>query len=104
MVTYIDDRFVDDGDATVSVRSRALNYGLGCFGGIRGYLADDKREVFVFRLDQHVQRLERSAKLIALALPVDQARAREIVIELLRRNKVRHDVYVRPMVIAGRSS
>lgn len=42
MVTYFDGRFVDDADATISVRARALNYGLGCFGGIRGYLADDQ--------------------------------------------------------------
>lgn len=101
MITYLDGRFIDDAEATVSVRSRALNYGLGCFGGIRGYLADDKREVFVFRLDKHIERLERSAKLIALRLPVEQAAAREIVVELLRLNKVHHDVYVRPMVISG---
>jgi branched-chain amino acid aminotransferase len=101
MVTYIDGRFVEDADATVSVRSRALNYGLGCFGGIRGYLADDKQEVYVFRLDQHIERLERSAKLIALALPIERPRVQSIVVELLRRNKVHHNVYVRPMVISG---
>jgi len=101
MVTYIDGRFVEDADATVSVRSRALNYGLGCFGGIRGYLADDKQEVYVFRLDQHIERLERSAKLIALALPIERARVQSVVVELLRRNKVHHNVYVRPMVISG---
>ncbi|WP_434428317.1 hypothetical protein [Nannocystis pusilla] len=33
MVTYLDGKFVDDADAVISVRSRALNYGLGCFGG-----------------------------------------------------------------------
>jgi branched-chain amino acid aminotransferase len=61
MITYFDGKFVDDAEATVSVRSRALNYGLGCFGGIRGYLADDGKQVLVFRLDAHVQRLAESA-------------------------------------------
>jgi branched-chain amino acid aminotransferase len=101
MVTYIDGRFVDDADATISVRSRALNYGLGCFGGIRGYLADDAKQVFVFRLDQHVERLDTSAKLLAMRLNVEPARLKEIVVELLRKNDVHHDVYVRPMVISG---
>jgi branched-chain amino acid aminotransferase len=101
MVTYLDGRFVDDADATISVRSRALNYGLGCFGGIRGYLADDQRQVYVFRLDQHTQRLDRSAKLLTLRLGVEPARLGEIVIELLRKNEAHHDVYVRPMVISG---
>jgi branched-chain amino acid aminotransferase len=101
MATYIDGRFVDDADATISVRSRALNYGLGCFGGIRGYLADDESQVYVFRLDQHTERLDRSAKLLMLRLGVEPARLGEIVIELLRRNQVHHDVYVRPMVISA---
>ncbi len=101
MITYIDGRFVDDADAKISVRSRGLNYGLGCFGGIRGYLADDGRQVFVFRLDQHVQRLDRSARLLFLSLTVEPARLKDIVVEVLRRNEVHHDVYVRPMVFSG---
>ena len=99
MLTYIDGEFVDDEKASVNVRSRALNYGLGCFGGVRGYLADDKEQVFVFRLDAHVERLEESAKILYMQLPGTQAEVRDIILELLRRNEVHHDVYVRPMVI-----
>ena len=98
-VTYIDGEFVDDDKATVSVRSRALNYGLGCFGGIRGYLADDGKEVFVFRLEAHVRRLEHSAKILYMQLPGDTAQVKDIILDLLRRNEVHHDVYVRPLVI-----
>jgi branched-chain amino acid aminotransferase len=101
MVTYLDGRFVDDDDATVNVRSRGLNYGLGCFGGIRGYLADDGHQVFVFRLDDHVRRLNASAKLILLRLPVSEPEAKELIIETLRRNNVHHPVYVRPMVFSN---
>src|ERR1700742_4211515 len=101
MVTFLDGRFVEDADATLSVRSRALNYGLGCFGGIRGYLADDGKQVFVFRLDAHVARLHRSARMRRLSLTVEPARLKEIVVELLRRNDVRHDVYIRPMVFSN---
>lgn len=99
MLTYIDGAFVEDEKASVNVRSRALNYGLGCFGGVRGYLADDGEQVFVFRLDAHVERLEESAKILYMQLPGSQAEVRDIILELLRRNDVHHDVYVRPMVI-----
>src|SRR5690348_13406535 len=101
MVTFLDGRLVEDADATISVRSRALNYGLGCFGGIRGYLSDDGQEVYVFRLDQHVERLDRSAKLICLSLTMEPSRLKDVVVELLRKNQVHHDVYVRPMVFSG---
>lgn len=101
MVTYMNGEFVDDADANLSVRTRALNYGLGCFGGIRGYLSDDGREVYVFRLDQHVERLDRSAKLLFLSLTVEPSRLKEIVVDVIRKNQMRADVYVRPMVISG---
>lgn len=101
MVTYFDGRYLEDEQATVSVRSRGLNYGLGCFGGIRGYLADDGDQVYVFRLDDHIRRLNTSAKLILLRLTVSEAEAKEAVLETLRRNRVHHDVYVRPMVFSN---
>jgi branched-chain amino acid aminotransferase len=101
MVCYIDGRFVEDEDATVNVRSRALNYGLGCFGGIRGYLADDGQQVYVFRLTDHIRRLALSARMIFLKLNVPEAEARNLVLEIVRKNQVHHDVYVRPLVISN---
>jgi branched-chain amino acid aminotransferase len=100
MLTYVDGRFVPDSEATISVRSRGLNYGLGCFAGVRGYLADDGQQVFVFRLDDHVRRLELSAKLLFLRSE-PFAQARQAVVELLRKNQVHFDVYLRPMVISN---
>jgi branched-chain amino acid aminotransferase len=101
MVTYMDGEFLDDADATVSVRARALNYGLGCFGGIRGYLADDGNQVLIFRLEDHVRRLALSARMLFLRLPVNERATCDAVLDLLRRNEARHDVYVRPLVISN---
>jgi branched-chain amino acid aminotransferase len=98
-ITYIDGEFVDDDDATVNVRSRSLNYGLGCFGGIRGYLADDGEQVFIFRLPQHVARLAYSAKILYMRLPKDEAGVADIILDTVRRNDVHYDVYVRPLVL-----
>lgn len=99
MVTFLDGKWVDDGNAVVSVRSRALNYGMGCFGGIRGYLADDGHEVFVFRLQAHVERLAYSAKILYLRLPGTIEETGKILMELLRRNEVHQDIYMRPLLI-----
>jgi len=101
MVTYFDGDFVDDDDASISVRSRGLNYGLGCFGGVRGYLADDGKEVFVFRLADHVARLQTSAKVLFMRLPGDRRQVSEIILELIRRNDVHYDVYVRPLLFSN---
>ena len=97
-VTYFKRQFRPDHEATISVRSRALNYGLGCFAGIRGYRTDDGQQVNVFRLDRHIRRLEYSAHILRLRLPGTVAHVSGIVIELLRRNEMREDVYIRPLV------
>ena len=98
---YFDGTFRPERDATVSVRSRALNYGLGCFAGIRGYKTDDGQQVNVFRLHRHVQRLEHSAHILRLRLPGSVPEVAGTIVELLRRNEMRGDVYIRPLVFAN---
>ena len=100
-VIYFNRAFRPEREATVSVRSRALNYGLGCFAGIRGYKTDDGRQVHVFRLDRHVRRLEQSARILRLRLPGSPAEVADVIVELLRRNDMRGDVYIRPIVFAN---
>jgi branched-chain amino acid aminotransferase len=99
MVTYYNGKWVEDAEATISVRSRALNYGMGCFGGVRGYLADDGHEVLVFRLAEHVKRLQDSARILYLELPGSHQEICDVHLELVRRNEVHHDVYMRPLLI-----
>lgn len=99
MITYFDGKFVDDAEAVISVRSRALNYGLGCFGGIRAYTAEDGAQLYAFRVADHIARLQHSARVLHMQLPGDRADVCQIVTELLRRNEVRYDVYVRPIVL-----
>lgn len=98
---YFNRAFRPEREATISVRSRALNYGLGCFAGIRGYRTDDGRQVHVFRLDRHVRRLEQSAHILRLRLPGTRSELAGAIVELLRRNEMRGDVYVRPIVFAN---
>ena len=100
-VIYFDRAFRPEREATVSVRSRALNYGLGCFAGIRGYKTDDGQQVNVFRLDRHVRRLEQSARILRLRLSGSLSEIADVVVELLRRNEMRGDVYIRPIVFAN---
>jgi branched-chain amino acid aminotransferase len=99
-VIYFNCAFRPEREATISVRSRALNYGLGCFAGIRGYKTDDSRQVHVFRLDRHVRRLELSARILRLRLSGSRSEISGVIVELLRRNEMRGDVYIRPIVFA----
>jgi branched-chain amino acid aminotransferase len=97
-ITYHRGKFVDDADATINVRAKAFNYGLGCFGGIRAYWDETSGELFVFRLADHVERLLESARILGLESPLGADEIAEAVLEVLRRNDAREDHYVRPLI------
>jgi branched-chain amino acid aminotransferase len=98
---YFNRAFLPERDATISIRSRALHYGLGCFAGIRAYKSAEGGQVHVFRLDRHVRRLEHSARILGLRLVAPQSEVAGAIVELLRRNEVRADTYIRPIVFAN---
>ena len=96
--SYHRGRFIDDDDAQLSIRSKVVNYGLGCFGGIRAYWNEERDELFVFRLADHVERLCESAQILGIEPPAPASEIAETVLELLRRNDARADYYVRPLI------
>jgi len=94
MVIYLDGKYVDSAEAKVSVFDHGLLYGDGVFEGIRIYGGN------VYRLDDHLERLEMSAKALMLAVPLDRAAMSEVVCETCRRNNLK-DGYIRLVITRG---
>ncbi len=94
MVVYFDGKFVDSTEAKVSVFDHGLLYGDGVFEGIRIYQGN------VFRLDDHLERLELSAKALMLAVPLSRADMAAAVCETCRQNKLT-DGYIRLVITRG---
>ena len=66
-LAYFHEAFVPLAEAKVSIMTHAFNYGTGCFEGIRGYWNENDRQLYVFRLLEHYQRLLKSAKILLMA-------------------------------------
>jgi branched-chain amino acid aminotransferase len=94
MKIYLDGKFVDEADAKVSVFDHGLLYGDGVFEGIRLYGGN------VFRLEEHLERLEYSAKAILLDLPLTREKMSWATCETCRQNGLR-DAYIRLVVTRG---
>lgn len=94
MVVYLDGKYVDSTEAKVSVFDHGLLYGDGVFEGIRIYGGN------VYRLDEHLERLEMSAKAIMLSVPLERAAMAEAVLETCRRNQLA-DGYIRLVITRG---
>ncbi|MGE9294380.1 MAG: branched-chain-amino-acid transaminase [Puniceicoccales bacterium] len=94
MKIYINGTYYERHEAKVSVFDHGFLYGDGIFEGIRVY------EGCVFKLDEHLKRLEYSAKAIMLDLPWTRAEISEAVCESCRQNGVT-DGYIRLIVTRG---
>lgn len=95
---WMNGRLVDFEKATIHVMTHALHYGSGVFEGIRCY--ETRRGPEVFRLPEHIRRLELSAKVYRMELPVPAADFAEAVLETIRANGL-DSCYIRPLVYRG---
>lgn len=94
MKIYLNGKLVPERDAKVSVFDHGLLYGDGVFEGIRAYNGR------VFMLDEHIDRLFRSAKAIDLALPVSRRAMANAVVKTCLANRT-FDGYIRLVVTRG---
>lgn len=94
---YFGDKIIPYSDAKVGLLTHGLNYGTGVFGGIRGYWNEEEKELFVFRPTDHFQRFLESSRLLRMELPQTREEAVKILIELILREDLHEDVYIRPL-------
>lgn len=85
-------------EAKVHVLTHALHYGSGVFEGIRCY--DTARGPAVFRLDEHLRRLERSAKLYYMPVPYSHKELMRATKDVIKANGLTA-CYIRPLVFRG---
>ncbi len=94
---FFDGKFVPIEQAKVDVRTHALNYGSGCFEGIRGYWNEEEGQMLVFKLHEHFERFLHSCSILFIKLPYSADELVELTLELLRREEFEEDAYVRPL-------
>jgi branched-chain amino acid aminotransferase len=95
---WMNGEFVPWEDAKVHVLTHGLHYGTGVFEGVRCY--DTEIGPAVFRHQEHLKRLERSAELYYMPLPYTAGALRTATHELIARNGLR-SCYIRPLAYRG---
>jgi branched-chain amino acid aminotransferase len=86
-------------DAKVHFLTHTFHYGLGVFEGVRAYNTPD-RGTCIFRLQEHTDRLFRSAKILGIDMPFDKDTLNEAQKAVVRSNEL-EEAYLRPMVFLG---
>jgi branched-chain amino acid aminotransferase len=90
--------FVPLRDANINVMTHGFNYGTAVFEGIRAYWNADEEQLFALELVAHSARIRASAGLLMMEVRQSPEELAEITVELLRRDGLREDAYVRPIV------
>jgi branched-chain amino acid aminotransferase len=96
-IAYFNGEYVPIEQANVSIMTHAFNYGTGLFEGIRGYYSADEKELLIFRLQEHVDRLVNNFNILCMDVPETREQIAEICLELTRASEFREGVYIRPV-------
>jgi branched-chain amino acid aminotransferase len=98
LVCFFEGDFVRLGDAKVSIMTHAFMYGTAVFEGIRAYWNEDQGVLYGLKFKEHMERIRRNAGILLMdGLPAIDELVR-ILVEVVRRNEFREDVYIRPSV------
>ena len=97
-IAYLNNEFMELKDAKINIVTHAFNYGTGVFEGIRGNWNDQSEQLYIFKLEEHVERIFNSAKIMRLDPQITKDQMCQILIELVKKNNYREDIYIRPII------
>ncbi len=97
-VIWLDGEWVDWREAKVHVLTHTLHYGMGVFEGTRAYETNDGTAIF--RLQDHTDRLFRSAHILNMKIPYDKEVLNQVQREAVAKNNLK-SAYLRPMCFYG---
>lgn len=97
-IIWYDGKLVDWRSATTHVLTHTLHYGMGVFEGVRAYKTD--KGAAIFRLQDHTDRLFRSAHILQMKMPFNKEEIMEAQKAAVRENNL-ESAYIRPMAFYG---
>jgi branched-chain amino acid aminotransferase len=97
-VIWLDGKFVPWREAKTHVLTHTLHYGMGVFEGVRAYKA--AKGTAIFRLEEHTDRLFRSAHILNMPMPFDKETINKACLNTVKDNNL-DTAYIRPMCFYG---
>jgi branched-chain amino acid aminotransferase len=95
---FFQDMYVPVEKANVNITTHAFMYGTAVFEGVRAYWNHELEESYLFKLKEHFVRVFESMKIMHLNCKYSVEELCGIVVELLKKNSPRTDMYIRPCI------
>jgi branched-chain amino acid aminotransferase len=97
LTVYFGGQYMPLHEARVGILTHALHYGTGVFEGIRAHWDEAGQDLFLMRPLEHFERWKRNCGILRIEVPATTEQLCAIAVQLLRRNRLRTDVYIRPL-------
>jgi branched-chain amino acid aminotransferase len=101
---YFQKQFVPLAEAKLGIMTNALHYGTAVFEGIRGNWNPEKKQMYIFRLREHYQRLQEGCRVLKIELPHSPDELCQITARLVEMCHFEEDVYIRPLAYKSSES
>jgi len=96
---WFDGKYVLTEKAQVPITTHAIHYGTSIFEGIRAYW--NGKNLYIFRLDDHVKRFRRSGQFYNISLNFSDKVITDAIIGICRKNNIKESCYIRPFYFVG---
>ena len=101
---YFQKQFVPLEQAKLGITTNALHYGTAIFEGIRGNWNGDQKQMYLFRLKEHFERMHEGCRVIKIDLPYSVDELCRITAKLADMCRFEEDVYIRPLAYKSSES
>jgi len=96
---WFDGKYVLTEKAQVPITTHAIHYGTSIFEGLRAYW--NGKNLYIFRLDDHVKRFRRSGQFYNISLNFSDKVITDAIIGICKKNKIKESCYIRPFYFVG---
>jgi branched-chain amino acid aminotransferase len=97
---WMNGSFLPWSECTLHIRAQAIMIGGSVFEGIRAYWNAEHEQLYIFKMREHLERLQDSARLMQMK-PIPVQELENVCISLLERNDFRGDSHLVPVAYLG---
>jgi branched-chain amino acid aminotransferase len=94
---YFKGKYVPVEQANLNIMTNFMHYGTGVFEGIRGNWNSGRKQLYLFRLKEHYERLLSGCKILNIDLPLSIDDMIDISVKVTAKSAFKEDVYMRPV-------
>lgn len=90
-------QFMPLAEAKIGIQTHALHYGTACFEGIRGNWNEEQKQLYLFRVKDHYERVHKGCRILKIDPHYSVEEMIELTVKLVEKSGYHEDVYIRPL-------